>query len=268
MVNVELQSNWFRAIVLLMAVAILPACALVQPRLREPLSLATSLQELVPHSDRDHFVFIVQRAASGQRTVAAIQVEHVTALAAAGEFEVTLSEDGVAIGRVHLRNDGATLWLLCEDDLAHRVRLAYDPPLPYLELPLVEGERRATTTARVSGLAGGEPNGAALGPMEVTQVVQLSAAPPLRTRLGAYDRAVSLHTVRTMQAPEGIIELEASLVLVPGIGELRSDGGVTGAPPLHRELACAIIGGRSIGDCRNLEALLEESHHAGPADVQ
>ena len=71
--------------------AVMWGCALWHPQTL-PL-LATSLQELVPHGDRDHFVYVVERAAGAG--AAAVQVEHVTALDERGEFEVTLSENGM-----------------------------------------------------------------------------------------------------------------------------------------------------------------------------
>jgi hypothetical protein len=77
-----------------------------------------------------------------------------------------------------------------------------------------------------------------------------------------------VRTVRTLQSPEGTLELSTTMVLVPGIGEVLSDGLASGTPPTHRELVCAIIGGRTIGDCRNLNVILKESTDAGSTDLQ
>ena len=230
----------------------------------EPAALARSPQELVPHGDRDHLVYVVERTDGGQRTVEGTQVEHMSALDQPGAFEVTLSENGIPTGRVQARDDGHTIWLVSEDDLTRQIRLTYDPPLPYLELPLVAGERRAVSTARMSRLADGQPAGA----LQVTQVQQLGVAPPGRARFGTYQHAVSVRTVRTLQSPEGTLELSTTMVLVPGIGEVLSDGLASGTPPTHRELVCAIIGGRTIGDCRNLNVILKESTDAGSTDLQ
>ncbi len=72
------------------------------------------------------------------------------------------------------------------------------------------------------------------------------------SRLVTYERGVVLRTVRSLQFPEGTVELNTTLLLVPGIGEVSSDGSASGAPAVHRTLACATIGGRRVGDCRNL----------------
>src|SRR5512143_1245247 len=53
--------------------------------------LATSLQEISPHADGDHFVYVWKQVLEDGVTRAGIQVEHLTALDN-GEFEVTLSE--------------------------------------------------------------------------------------------------------------------------------------------------------------------------------
>ena len=105
----------------------LSACVLTQPAVPKPL--ATSLQKLVPHADGDHLVYLWRRAAEGGGVDAGIQVERVTAASPAGEFEITTSEDGMAIGRTRLRDDGHALLLLGED-FGPGERVRYDPPLP------------------------------------------------------------------------------------------------------------------------------------------
>ncbi len=225
--------------------------------------LAASLQELAPHGDRDHFVYVVAYATAQGEPASGIQVEHMTGLESAGEFEVTLSENGLTTGHLRIRDDGVRLVVLTEDDLTRDLRLSYDPPLTYLAMPLLAGEQRAVATGHVSRLSDGQPTGT----LQVTQVMQLSAAPPVHTRLGTYDRVVALRTVRTLQSPAETVELHTSALLVPGIGEVRSEGGLSGVPNLRRELACAIIAGRSIGDCRHLTPQPKESTHAGPTDL-
>jgi len=226
--------------------------------------LATSLQELVPHNDRDHFVYAFVRTLDGRFFGDGIQVEHVSALQSPGEFEVTLSENGIASGRVHIRDTGSAIMLLSEDDLSRGIRLTYDPPLPYLEAPVVSGEQHAESTASITRLTDGEPAGS----LQVAQMVRASAAPPGRTILGRYTGGVAIHTVRTLQSPDGQIDLSTTLVLVSGLGEVQSDGIVPGAPALHRELACATLDGRRIGDCRDLNARVKELRSAGSTNVQ
>ncbi|MFI5364113.1 MAG: hypothetical protein ACHQ4J_00675 [Candidatus Binatia bacterium] len=239
--------------------AVVSGCALVQTK---PSVLASSLEELAPHADGDHFVYIWERFADGQRLGEGIEVEHVSATGG-GEFEVTVSEDGQPAGRLRVRDDGHALLLLSEDDLSRNMRLSYDPPLPQLTAPLLAAEQRSEATATVSRLADGH----AVGTVRVTQITQARAAQDVHSSLGEYKRGVLMHVVRTLYFSEGATELQSSMMLVPGIGEVRSEGAASGAPVLRRALACALIGGHSVGNCQTLQQRLEKLHDAGPTDV-
>jgi hypothetical protein len=241
----------------------LSACALL-PAGRGRTRLATRLQDLMPLADRNHFVYVFVRIEGGQRIGDGIQVEHVSALVQPNEFEVLLSENGVAVERIHVRETGTAILLLAEDDLVRGVRMTYQPPLPYVEVPLYSGERQAATTAEVTRLVDGRP----LGSLQVTQVEQARPGPPLRSRLGAFPHTIVLRMIRTLQDPGGTVRLSTTMVLVPGIGEVRSEGMLAGAPSLQRELACALLGTRRVGDCGNLKPRWEDLSHAGSADVR
>ena len=241
------------------AAVCLPSCALLNPS----RPLASSVQELVPHADSDHFVFVWQRTASGQPVGNGIQVEHVTAIEG-GDFEITLSENSIGVGRVRIRDVGKAIVLLSEDDLTRGVRLQYDPPLPYLEGPVVAGEQRATSEATITTLQDGSPVGA----LRVAQVIHVRPAGSVHSPLGTFDHVVSVDTARTLIGPGGDLEMRTAMLLVPGVGEIRSDGSVPGEPALHRELACALVSGRAIGDCRHVKQSLQELERAGPSDVQ
>jgi hypothetical protein len=192
---------------------------------------------------------------------AGIHVEHFTSLDN-GEFDVTLSEDGAVIGHTRFRDDGHAL-LLVSETLGRGLRLSYDPPLPQLDVPLYPGETHATATVTVIALDDDKQ----LETLPVTQVTQASPAPPVHLALGDYTHGVQLRTVRTLQFAEGPVELSSTAVLVPGIGEIRSEGAVTGAAPLVRELACATIGGRHIGNCRTLRERVEELERTGSPNL-
>jgi hypothetical protein len=220
----------------------------VLTRARQAVPLATSLQEIVPHADRDHFVYVWQRFDDGQLLGSGIQVEHVTALGG-GEFEVLLSEDGVAVGRTRLRDTGDALMLVSEDDLTKGLRLAYDPPLTQLVVPLFSGERRASASVTLTRLEDGQV--VAVFPAE--QVINVEPGHAVHSALGKFPRSIVVQEVRTLQIPEGSATLKTAAVLVPGIGEISSVGSASGAPPLRRELACALIGGRRVGDCTHLD---------------
>jgi hypothetical protein len=236
------------------------ACAPAAHRPAQPL--ATSLRELAPHADGDHFVYVWRQVLAGGRVRAGIQVEHLTGLSN-GEFDVTLSEDGVVIGYSRFRDDGQTLLLLSES-LGRSLRLSYDPPLPQLQTPVYAGEFRSATTATLSTIAAGKQ----LDTLQVTQLVEIAGARSVRSRLGNYTQGVQVHTVRTLQFPDGPVELNSTAVLVPGLGEIRSEGAATGAAPLVRELACATIGGRAVGNCQTLKQRVEELERAGSTDIQ
>jgi len=165
---------------------------------------------------------------------------------------------------VRIRDVGKGIVLLSEDDLTRGVRLQYDPPLPYLEGPVVTGEQHATSEAKITTLSDGAP----LGALRVAQVIQVRAAGTVRSRLGAFTRAVSVDTARTLQGPSGDLQMRTAMLVAPGIGEIRSEGSVPDEPLLYRELACAFIGGHPIGDCRRLDQSLQESEDAGQTDVQ
>jgi hypothetical protein len=215
--------------------------------LRRPGPLATSLQEIVPHADRDHFVYLWQRFDNGQLLGRGIQVEHVTAVGG-GEFDVLLSEDGMGVGRTRLRDTGDALMLVSEDDLTTGLRLTYDPPLTQLVVPLFAGEQRVSGSATLTRLK--DKQVVAVFPVE--QVINVEPGHTVRSALGNFPRSIVVQEARTLQIPDGATALETTTVLVPGIGEISSVGSASGAPSLRRELACALIGGRRVGDCTHL----------------
>ena len=61
--------------------------------------------------------------------------------------------------------------------------------------------------------------------------------------------------------------MQTAMLLVPGVGEIRFNSSAPGEPTLYRELACAIIRGQPLGDCRRLKQRLQEFKRAGPADI-
>lgn len=222
--------------------------------MRQPTGevLATSLAEIVPHHDRDHFVFIVERPTPEGFRPSSLQVEHISKLERSTEYEVALSEDGMATGKVLIRDDGKTLWLVSEEDYTRGLKLSYEPPLPYLSVPLRSGESTVTTSADLRQLGTNQ----AAGRLQVTQTTRTAPAPPGQWFAGTYSRAVQLVTERTLHSPEGPVQLTNTTILVPGIGEVRSEGSAAGSPVMRRQLACAIVGNRSVGDCSRLFRLL------------
>ena len=247
----------------LLGLAALAGCAHLTARPPDTgQPLATSIRELVPHGDRDHLVFVWLRLLDGKQIADGIQVEHTTALGNS-QYETILSENGAGISRTRFVATERAISLLSED-FGPGIRITYDPPLPYLEVPLWAGERRTTTTATMTSQVDGQQ----LGVMPVTQVLEAQRARPEQSRFGPIANGVRVRTARTLDSPDGQVTLQTTALLVPGLGELRADGRAEGAATLYRELACATISGHSYGDCRNLAALLEELKHAGPTDIR
>lgn len=237
------RALWSRWSVL--TVLALAGCT-AQPAARQPL--ANVLRDIVPHYHRDHRVYLVERASADGFEPSSLQVEHITRLDTGGDLEVALSEDGVATGRVRIRDDGRTLWLLSEDDYSRGLRMSYDPPLPYLTVPLFAGEVRSETDVTLRRLADGQ----AAGHVQATLITEASAAPAGEWLTGNYASAIQLRTQRTLLGADGDMQLTSTTVLVPGIGEVKSELGAPGQPPLRRALACAIIANQAIGNCRDL----------------
>ena len=220
--------------------------------------LAATVSEIQPLHDRDHYVYVWQRLIDGKRSAEGVQVEHVTALPTSGEFEITITEDGTPAGRLRVAIDAQNLSLLEEDDLTQGIRLSYSPPLPQLIAPVLVGEQSGTARASIERIE----DGSRMNEVEVSQTTRIRRAGKVESEVGTYSNGIALRTRRRLQTPAGAIELENALVLVPGIGEIRSEGSTSAtlaaahqAEETHsiitrRELACAIIAGKAIGDCR------------------
>jgi hypothetical protein len=166
------------------------------------------------------------------------------------------------VGRTRLRDTGDALLLVFEDDLTRGLRLAYDPPLAQLVVPLFAGEQRASASATMTQLADGQ----VVGVFPVEQAINARPGRTVHSPLGTFARSVVVQEVRTLQIPDGSTELKTTTVLVPGIGEISSIGSASGAPQLRRELACATISGRRVSDCTNLKQRRDKSG-AGPPDA-
>jgi hypothetical protein len=240
----------------------LAGCSLIRGAANAPL--AGSLSELRPHGDRDHFVYIWQKVADGKRLAEGIQVEHVQCAPESDEFDVVLSENGTPIGRQRLEDDGQELTLLREDDLGEQLGVTFAPGLTQLEIPLMAGEYRDESTATLTSLS----RQATITAVEVSQVVRVIAAKGITSGVGDFPRGVAVETERTMHWPWGDTAFTASVMLVPGVGEIRSEVRAGENFVTRRELACAIVGGRSIGDCGAVDAKIEEMRDAGSTDVR
>ncbi len=238
---------------------LLAGCAALQAH-PQPPRLAETLQQIAPHADRDHFVYVWQRVEAGQVIASGIQVEHVSALGE-GEFEVLLSEDGTAVARTRFRDTGSSLLLEREEDLIRSLRLTYDPPLPQLTAPVIPGEQRASASVSLARLEDSQ----VVGVFPAQQEVRVSPGPAVRFAFGNFGHSVLVQVSRTLQMPEESAELKSETLLVDAIGEVRSTGSASATQLLRRELVCAIIGGKRVGDCTDL---IRRRDQSGPAPDQ
>jgi hypothetical protein len=227
-------------------------------------ALADSLSDLVPHSDRDHFVYIWQKVSQGKRLAEGIQVEHVQSSPESDEFEIVLSEDGVPSSRLRMRDDGQRIAILDEDDLEQQIRLSFKPGLTQFEIPLVASEREMHTTAVVTSLA----HEAQITEVDVSQVVRLRSARGIKSALGNYPRGVGVETQRVLHWPWGDAAYATNAMVVPGLGEIRSEASTEEGVVMRRELACAIVGGHTVGDCSTVEARVRELRSARSTDIR
>ena len=240
------------------------ACAPKRRPLSEPIAFSPA--EIMPMHDRDHYVYLWQRVSGGEADDEGYHVEHISVLPQEHEYEITISEDGAPAGRLRFFHDGKRVELLSEDDLENGIRRSYDPPLVHLRAPLRAGESGSRSTARITHIDTGQ----LIAQVGVSQRVRLSRASDIESVLGDFDEAVLLESRRTLHTPTGDVELLSAAVLVPGIGEIRSEGAtitgdvlLPGEVPeidtvLRRELACAIVENRPIGNCREVEDRLHE----------
>ena len=214
------------------------------PTVDEVLFTGT-LQELAPHHSGDHFVYRATGVDGGDR----LQVEHLSALDTAGEFLVNMSEDGIAIGGTHVRDDGAAVSVVSEAAPQQDAMLVYAEPLPSFVVPLPSRLPRATSSVTLLRVSDGTV--LARGRAEQTMTAR-------RVSPDASGATFELHTERSVVLPNQVMHLSATTWIAPGIGEVRSEGRTNGGPLLRRTLLCAVIGGQRVGDCAALTNAAKE----------
>lgn len=221
--------------------------------------LAEAATDLQPVHDRDHFVYQWERLVNGKLMGRGTHIEHITALSEEGEFEVAIAEDGRASERLHLRVTATGLDLVAEEDLNQGIRIEYEPPLPQLRTPVRSGVETVSGSAVILRI----DDRTVLSEVPVTQILEVSSARGIESSVGNFDRGVTLHARRTMASAVGPIDMETIVLLVPGVGEIRSEGLGTApemaedapTPPkiiTRRQLVCAIVDGKGIGNCRKI----------------
>ena len=101
----------------------------------------------------------------------------------------------------------------------------------------------------------------------MSQIVRLTAARNVKSAVGNFPHGIGVETERTLHWPWGDAAVRMSSMVVPGLGEIRSEARTSEDFVMRRELACAIIGGRAVGDCKTVDAKVEELRNAGSADI-
>jgi hypothetical protein len=231
-----------RALYVVAACALLAGCAPRQPAAPaapDVVLFSGTLQELAPHHDGDHFVYRTTSTGQPDR----LSVEHLTVLDQPGEFAVNMTEDGVALGKIHLRDDGSSVTLISEGMLREGVLMLYEVPLPSLSVPLHSGESKATSPVTLSHLSDGK----LLGYGQAEQTVTAR-----RVTASAGGDEFEIHIERTIELPKGSMHLSVTTWITPGVGETRSQGNVDGGVTFRRELICATVGGKRVGDCAGI----------------
>jgi len=77
-----------------------------------------------------------------------------------------------------------------------------------------------------------------------------------------------VETQRILHWPWGDAAYATNAMVVPGLGEIRSEASTEEGVVMRRELACAIIGGHSIGDCSSVAAKIRELRDARSSHVR
>jgi len=210
--------------------------------------LAARLADLMPHGDRDHFVYVSQRSLPNHEPQVNLTVDHVSALDRPGEFQVTESSDGERLGDSRWIADERGIALVSEEVDGLGVHVAYDPPLLLFPQPLVAGEHRAEATGAATSLDDGKP----MGVFRASAVVKSS--PTRTTHPLASGDAVLIEMTRSLVGPHGALVLHSDTVSAEGVGEIESIAALEGVPiVVRRSLVCGFIQGRAIGRCDELK---------------
>lgn len=234
-----------RTLALLFAAALLLGGCAANKRAGDVLVADTG--DLMPHNDRDHFVYAGERSGLERAPERSLMVEHVSALPAPGQFVVTESSDGERTGDARWQIDDRGVWLLSEDVEGLGVRLSYDPPLLLFPQPLLVGEHRASSTGAATRLDDGQPVGVFRASVLVSSKATRSDHPL------AKGPAVALAVTRSLEGPNGALILHVDSVNLAGLGEVESVAAFEGTPiVIRRSLVCGFINGKAFGDCSKL----------------
>ncbi len=195
-----------------------------------------TVQDLLPHHAGDEFVYRTTGPSGGEQLL----TSHVASTAKPDEFVVTVSKGDQVLSQMHLHDDGHRLATLAELAPARNVILVYGDPLPIATLPLVAEEQRFESSVKLLRRSDGQLFSE--GKVEQTMSARLASEPEAKGQVVIrYERAMTL--------PSGTMRSVSEMWIEPGVGEVRSETTMAGAPTQHRELVCAVIAGKRVGEC-------------------
>jgi hypothetical protein len=194
---------------------------------------AGDLQELAPHHDGDEWTYRV----TGNGLLDGVYVERVSAASPGGEFVAETTKDGKRMSRMQLRSDGKSIVVESHQQDFLGLRSVYDPPLPYISVPLRAGTTSAEGRVHLVHIDG-QP--IADCTIEVTQTV--SAASP---GTNADFEVQSEH--RLSMGDERMVD-HTTTWFRRGVGEVYSESTSNGTT-VRVGLICAKVGGQNIGAC-------------------
>lgn len=191
---------------------------------------AGPIEKLVPLHPGDWWLY----RSTGDQREPRLELSRASALPEGNDILLTFSETQTVLGRVHLRPTAGAILAISEIDTVGGIGLHYETPVPIFVVPVVAGVRRASSAVEIWRLA--DKMAIGQGRIEFT----FEAKP-------AADGEIAIHVARTLSVPDHRADIQHTIWLRPGVGEVRAGGG--GDSPSRRELVCAEIGGTPVGTC-------------------
>jgi hypothetical protein len=195
-----------------------------------------TIQDLLPLHAGDRFVYRTSDPSGEEQLL----TTRVAATEKPNEFVATVSKGDLVLTQMHLRDDGRRLTTLAELAPPRNAILVYGDPLPIATVPLLAEEQRFESSVKLMRLSDGQL--IAEGKVEQSMSARLASEPEAKGQLVIrYERAMTL--------PSGTMRSVSEMWIEPGVGEMRSETTIAGAPSQHRELVCAVIAGKRVGEC-------------------
>ena len=218
---------------------------IVQVVSRGTLLFDGSLDELYPCHDGD---MVAYRVKGGPRS-GEIMVSRTFALKKPGDFRVANTYDGELAEALHLRIDGANVFVISQIDTDQDVGITFARPMPLVSVPLHSGVTSFRSAVRVWRPS----TGRTMGDGEVALTLAVNEEP-----VSGYDRAFATTQSGTFKLLRQDFDVESTAWLAPGFGEVQARRVQGGAETETFALVCARINGNELVDCGPIKASLKE----------